>query len=210
MAALTVKKLLDRISDTIQETSEDETDRAYPESDLLEMYNAEQRGLIAELPDACVENEPVKLMAGIDQYIPANGIALLAVHMNMGTTGLVPGEPVVKCELAAMQRSDRAWNTATAQATIYNFMPDPADPRHFWVSPPSNGLGYVLEEYSIVPETVLWDEDGNWETAIVSVQEKYVQALEKRIIARCYKRDTDIPGNIIRENDNQQEGGQGG
>ena len=67
-----------------------------------------------------------------------------------------------------------------------------------------------MEEYSIVPENVVGDEDGDWETAVVSVQEKYVQALEKRIIARGYKRDTYIPGNIIIENENQQEGGQGG
>jgi hypothetical protein len=210
MANLTVKKLLDRVADIIQSTEENEDERAYPESDLVEYYNAEVRKVIADYPDANPISEAIKLSAGVDQYIPNTGIALLGVIANMGTDGLTMGTPVIKCELAEMQAADRAWNLATATAEIFNFMPDPANSRHFYVCPPADGTGYVLEEYSAVPDTVVWDEDGDWETAVVAVAEKYVQLLEKRIVARAYKRDTDIPGNIVRENDNQQEAQQGG
>lgn len=203
--AVTIKQLLDRVSDVLQSTEEDETDRAFAMSDLVAYYNREAHNLVAELPDANPVNKAVKLAAGIDQYIPSDGIALLAVHYNMGTGGATPGMPVMKCELAEMQASDRSWNTATATTTIYNFMPDPADPRHFWNYPPSDGTGWVFEEYSAEPDTITWDEDGNWETAVVQVADKYISKLEKMIIARAYKRDTDIPGNLVRENDNQQE-----
>lgn len=210
MANLTVKKLLDRVSDILQSTETEEDERAFPESDLVEYYNAEIRKVIADYPDANAITEAVKLSAGVEQFIPNKGIALLTVTMNMGTDGLVMGTPVVKCELADMQASDRLWNKATATAEILNFMPDPADPRHFYCSPPSDGTGWIMEEYSAMPETVTWDEDGDWETSVVAVSEKYVQLLEKRIVARAYKRDTDIPGNIVRENDNQQEAASGG
>lgn len=210
MATITVKKLLDRVADILQDTGEDQDDRAFPETDLVEYYNAEVRKVVADYPDACVKNENIKLQSGVEQYIPSDGIALLTILMNMGTDGETAGIPVIKCELAEMQASKRTWNTVTATTAIYNFMPDPADPRHFWVYPPSDGIGYVMEEYSVVPDQVVYDEAGLWETAVVAVQEKYVQMLEKRIIARAYKRDTDMPGNIIRENDNQQEAQQGG
>lgn len=203
--AITYKQLLDRVSDILQSTEEDESDRAFPMSDLVEYCNLESFILVAELPDANAVTRVVKLAPGIDQYIPSEGIALLAVHMNMGTDGRTNGEPVIKCELSEMQASDRGWNQAEATSEIYNFMPDPADIKHFWNYPPSDGTGYVLEEYSIKPDVVHWDEEGNWETAVVQVADKYINKLEKRIIARAYKKDTDIPGNIIRENDNQQE-----
>jgi hypothetical protein len=207
MATITVKRIIDRASDILQSTETDEDDRSFPESDLVEYCNTEVRDLVSKYPDAYAVTRNVLLAEGVEQYIPNDGIALLTVTMNMGTDGddPTPGTPVIKCELAEMQRADRSWNTATAQEEIYNFMPDPADPRHFWVYPPSDGTGYISEEFSAVPDTVVWDEDGDWETAVVPILEKYVQKLEKRIIARAYKRDTDIPGNIIRENDNQQE-----
>jgi hypothetical protein len=208
--AITIKKLLDRVADILQDTSTDEDDRAFPESDLIEYYNLEIRKIVADFPDANAITKAIKLNSGIEQYIPNNGIALLSIIMNMGIDGETYGSPVIKCDLSEMQAADRAWNQATAQEEIFNFMEDPADSRHFWVYPPSDGTGYVLEEYSAVPDTIIWDEDGNWETSVISIQEKYIHVLEKRIIARAYKRDTDIPGNIIRENDNQQEAQQGG
>jgi hypothetical protein len=210
MAILTVKSLVDRVADTLQDTSEDEDDRAFPESDLVSYYNAEIRKIISDYPDANPTITAIKMAAGISQYIPNDGIALLGVLMNMGDDGETMGTPVVPCGIVEMQASDREWNQATATEEILNFMPDPADPKHFWNYPPSDGNGYVQIEYSVLPDAIVWDEDGDWETAVVAVSEKYVQMLEKRILARAYKRDSDNPGNIARENDNQQEATQGG
>lgn len=199
MASITVKSFLDGIADTLQDTSETETDRAVTESDLVDAYNKEQKLLCAKYPDACSISEALQLASGIDQHIPAKGIAILAVHMNMGDDGETPGTPVVRCDLAAMQASDRAWNQATATEEILNFIPDPVDPKKFFCYPPSDGNGFVLQEYSVAPDAVIWDEDGDWETEIVQVNDQYLDKLERRILSRVYRRDTDLPGNITRE-----------
>lgn len=205
MATITVKKLLDDIALILQDNSTDEDERAWPASELVGYYNREVRALAAKSPDAVTRTESVKLASGFRQYIPSEGITLIAVLMNMGTDGNTPGTVVSMCNLAELQVSDQAWNQATAEEEILNAAADPGDDRSFYTYPPSDGSGQVLLEYAIVPTEVVWDDDDDWFNAVVEIQEKYIKQLENRILARCYKKDTDIPGNLARENDNQQE-----
>lgn len=205
MANITVKHLLDGVAEILQDTADDEDEREWPESYLVDCYNIEARKIASKFPDACTLTEAIQLAAGVKQSIPSGGIALIGVIMNMGDDGETHGTPVIKCSLGEMQIADRSWNTADSTEEILNFMPDVADPRSFYNYPPSDGTGYVLEEYSVVPDQITWDEAGDWETSAVAISEKYLGMLEKKIIERAYKKDSDIPGNMERENDTGQE-----
>jgi hypothetical protein len=205
MANMTVKHLLDGIAEILQDTAAAEADKEWTESYLIDCYNIEARAIAAEFPNACTITEAVKLSAGVKHSIPAAGIALITILMNMGTTGLVHGEAVRKCDLAVIPLYNPNWAVATADDIILHFMPDPADPKAFYSYPPADGTSYVLEEYSVVPKQIVYDVDGDWELELVSIAEDYLLQLEKRIIARCYKKDSDIPGNMTRENDTDTE-----
>jgi hypothetical protein len=205
MANITVKHLLDGIREIVQDTADTEAAREWTDSYLVDAYNIEARVIASKLPDACTITEAVKLSANVKHSIPAKGIALIAVHRNMGATGLVHGEAINQADLGVIGLYDRDWASATAAALIINFMPDPADPKVFYTYPPADGTTYVMEQYSVVPKQIVYDVDGDWELELVDIAEKYLSQLEKRIIARCYKKDSDIPGNMERENDTQTE-----
>lgn len=210
MASITVKHLLDGISEILQDTDTDQTKRLWPESYLVDAYNIEIRNLAAKSPDACTVTEAVKMASGIRQTIPAKGIALISVLMNMGTDGATPGEALNRADLGVIPLYDRDWASADDDNVILNFMPDPGNPRAFYTYPPADGTSYVLEEYSVVPDQIVYDLGGDWELALVGVNEKYLGQLEEKIIARCYKKDSDIPGNLQRESGALQQAQQGG
>lgn len=202
MANITIKHLLDGIAEILQDTDYE----GWTESYLVDCYNLEVRYIASKNPDACTKTEAVKLAASVKHSIPSDGNGLISVLMNMGTTGTVYGDAIRKGDIAVIGLYDKDWSHATASATILEFIPDPVDPAVFYTYPPADGTSYVLEEYSIVPDQIVYDKDGDWETAIVGIKERYLEKLEKRILARCYKTDTDIPGNLEREAVNKQEG----
>lgn len=199
MADVTLGHIIDICSGWLQDESSDEDERHWTETRLVEHYNTVQRRIVSMAPDAYVVREAILLASGSQQTIPANGIVLIDIIRNMGTDGETPGEAVTLASLQAVQAFDRNWSTETAAEVILNYMPDSIDKQAFWTYPPSDGTGYVLAEFSKVPDQVVWDEDGDWEYEIVIVDNKYVDALMFGIMERAYMKDSDYPGNAERE-----------
>lgn len=191
MANITIKHILDIIADQIQ----DEAHALWEVEDLLNWYNIGTRTIVTIDPRANAVKQTVKLSAGVKQMIPAGGITLLGVLRNMGADGLTPGKSVYATTIAALMSFNPAWSSDTATVAISNFAPDPGNAAAYFNYPPSDGTGYVEIEYSKVPTIITYDEDGDWESAYIGIQEGYIDPLMNYIMYRGYGKDTDIPGN---------------
>jgi len=191
MANITKKHILDVILDQVQ----DDDNNLWSYEDLLNWENLGERTIVSLSPLANSKRESIKLASGVKQSIPAGGIAFIRVIRNMGTDGLTAGTGVTPVAMDALAAFYPSWATETATQEIINAMPDPHDRTIFYVYPPSDGTGYVEEEYSVVPAIVAYDEDGDWESAHIGITEGYVDPLMNYIFHRAYGKDTDISGN---------------
>ena len=195
MADITIKHLLDQALELLQ----DAVDRdQFDFPDLINWYNFGQRLLVSYLPDANALIETMKLAVGSRQSLPARALGLINIQRNMGTDGLTPGPAIIRTTLEALKAFDLNWSSVTPAEVIINFMQDPADKTNFYVSPPSDGTGYVELEFGQVPPIAVYDAGGAWENLMVGVHEKYVDSLLNYILHRSYDKDTDFPGNLER------------
>lgn len=192
MANMTVRALLDMVEVILQDSDNVNWDL----TELLKWYNLACRQTVIYAPEANPIIEPVKLAAAAKHTIPAGGLALINIIRNMGTDGLTPGVAIFPSTVKILQAFEPDWNSATAAAAIDNFMPE--TDRTFYSYPPGDGTGYVEMEYSKVPTAVIYDAEGAWETLLVGVTDKYVNAIKEHILASAYAKDTDYPGNLER------------
>jgi len=199
MANMTVRGLLDMVEVILQDADNDN----WGLTELITWYNLSCRDCVIYAPEANPVIEPVKLAAAVKHSIPAGGLALINIIRNMGTDGLTPGEAIFPSTVKIVQSFDPSWNTATAAAVIQNFMPE--TDRTFYSYPPGDGTGYVEMEYSKVPTAVAYDANGDWESAMVGVTDKYVTAVLNSILARAFSKDTDFPGNLERSADHERQ-----
>lgn len=121
-------------------------------SHLVRLNNAQRRIVILK-PESNCKIASTILVAGTEQTIPTDGIALINVIRNMGTGGSTPGNSITIADKELADSVIPDWHTHTASATVQQFMFDIRDPRKFLVYPPqpSSGFGYVDIEYSYTP-----------------------------------------------------------
>ncbi len=201
MATITLKYLLDIIAAKLQDTASDEDDRHWSVSELVSYYNVSVLEIITLHKKARTITEAVKFASGSKQSIPAKSIAFVNLIRNMGTDGKTPGESITMTFMEAMAAFNRTWSEDTAQAVIYNVIPDPVDPRTYYIYPPSDGTTFGLLQTSKAPDKVVYDSNGNWESVLVAVTDEYVEALMDKIMEHAYQKDSDFPGNKQREDD---------
>ncbi len=199
MASMTVRHLLNLAEDILQ----DADNESWTLTELINWYNLGARQTVILAPQANPVIESVKLVSGVKQTIPARGLALISITRNMGTDGATPGNAVFPSSIRAMQAFLQGWSAVTATTAISNFMPE--TDTIWYCYPPSDGTGYVEEEYSRVPDAVIYDTAGDWESELVSVTDKYVDAVLNFLLARAFGKDTDFPGNIERARDHERQ-----
>jgi len=205
MATITVKNLLDIVVGLIQDTAEAESDKQWPMTELVRLYNIAVLDIVIADKRAKMVTESVKFATGSKQSIPAKSIAFVELIRNMGTDGVTPGQSITPTSMTALSAFNRDWSNDTAQTEIYNVIADPNDPRAYYIYPPSDGTGYGLLQSSKVPDKIVYDDDGNWESAFVDITDEFVNPLLTKIMELVYKKDSDIVGNKDREDDSGNE-----
>lgn len=185
--------LLDLVTETLVDTSNVD----YTPTMLIYWYNMGCREIVKLAPDANTVTEVVRLAIGANQVAPAGAIQLLDVTRNMGIDGVTVGKGITKTIQASLSIYDRSWSVLANQAAeVLNWAPD--DPLSYWVNPPSDGTNYVEISFSKVPNQIIWDGGGVWESELVGVTDKYVNALLNYILFAAYMKDSDYPGNEAR------------
>ena len=197
MANVTVGHLVDMAYEILMDDSEDP--QHWTKENLVNWYNLGARETVVLAPEANPVFESMILAAGVKQSIPANRIGLIDVIRNMGADGNTAGAGINRTDVGILTAYDRSWITATAGTTIKNWAPQSLTT--FYVSPPSDGTTYVEIKASAVPTVVVYDTAGAWESALVGVAEKYVNAVFNWMLHRAYQKDGDYPGNDSRSRD---------
>jgi len=174
----------------------------WPDAEKLKYLNAGQRQSVIFKPDVYTINDVYKLAAGSKQSVPdgtstyqnATGgtlkecIQLIRLVRNMGTNGLTAGAIIPPIGADMLDAYNPDWHTDTALAAVQNYIFNDDDPRHFYVTPPNLGTGYVEAVFSAYPADVVAAAGPSYDVAI-TLSNIYRDVLVNYILYRCYAKD---------------------
>lgn len=159
--------------------------------EFFKWINDGQRVIVMVRPDASVANEPVNLVAGTKQSIPATGLRLLDVVRNVGASpGNAGGRAVRIVDREVLDTQNPNWHSDTGVTTVKNFVYDNRDAKNFYVYPPAAVGARVEIIYSKVPTNVTATSDN------LSVDDIYTDALLNYVLFRAYSKDAEFAQNM--------------
>ena len=150
----------------------------WSEDELLGYLNEALRATAFVKPDMYTVREFVTLVAGIEQALPAAGIALIAINRNAN------GRVISVVDRQLLDECNRFWPAGTQELTIEHYTADPREPRRFTVYPPSNGASSVEILYGAVP-AALTDPDDE-----IPVPDSYQNALISFVLSKAYAKNS--------------------
>lgn len=165
----------------------------WTDAELLQWLSDGQRTIVAASPRASAKRAVVPLVAGTRQTIPADGYCLLTPYRNMTSlAGTTPGNALQKIERNWMDTQFPAWHMATPVTQPTGVMWDPSDPGVYYVTPPSDGTGYVEMSYAVEPPEMTATTD------LLVVKDIYATPLFDYVMFRCADKDSDYaPGQAV-------------
>lgn len=179
MATISVASILNRVSVLLQDT----TNVRWPQLELLDWLNDAQREIALHKPNVYVKNINVTLVAGTKQSIPVDGNSLISVPRNIGGNAI----RITSREVLDAQIPD--WHLASkASVKVVHYCYSDADPKNFYVYPPSPGGNSVEIIYSASPVNAAL-------AGTISVDDIYSSALVDYMAYRAYSKDTEYAAN---------------
>jgi hypothetical protein len=154
---------------------------------MLAWLNDGQRAVVNFKPNAYIKYESAQLVAGTRQSLPSDGVQLMTIVRNMGTTGVTPGAVVRETTRETMDAQLPTWHSTTAAATAKHFMKVPLDPKTFYVWPPqpSSNQGYIEVVYGALPPDATL-------VGSISVDDIYAPALVDYLLYRAFAKDSEF------------------
>lgn len=176
----------------------DESNDEYTEQNLIDLYNLSVKEIINLVPSASSETRTWKTSATTKQMIPSDAVGLVDVLVNMGTDGATPGKAIRETTLNIMKSLLPTYETDTAAAVIQHFIRIPESRTQFLVYPKSDGTPYLMAQIITIPTAIVWDADGDWEVAVIGIDDTYSHAIINGMVYIAYDDDSDVPGNSPR------------
>ena len=162
MPTTTVGHCIDMAERKILDESNDE----YSEQNLLDLYHMAIKEIVNLVPRSHTESRGWKLAPSTRQVIPADGVEIVDVVMNMGSDGATPGKGVRETTLDIMKALLPDWESDTATENVEHWMRIPESKSEFMVYPRSTGNTHILARETTIPAQVLWDAGGNFKLAL--------------------------------------------
>lgn len=181
MGTITAQQIDTRAKQVLQ----DETSVRWGQAESLRWISDGQREVVIFKPNVSVRNSAVQLVPGTLQSIPSDCISLMKVTRNMGVQGTAPGRIVTFIDMDVLDRQERDWHSAYADATVKHFMHNLMDPKHFYVYPPQpeTGCGYVDLLCVVSPPELLAMGD------VIAIDDIYMGALVDYLLYRAFSKD---------------------
>lgn len=198
MGTLTALSVIKKAQILLQDT----TSVRWTQLELLGWLNDAQREVVMNKPNAFVVNGKVPLVAGTKQSLPSDGVQLISVVRNLGSTGTVQGDAIRITQREALDAQIPGWHSQAAATTILHYMFSPFDMKTFYVYPPSvvpNNLEII---YGASP-TALADA-ALTNSAVISVDDIYQTVLIDYILYRAYSKDAEYAADAQRSQFHQQ------
>jgi len=139
MGTITAQEIIDRAEIILVDVGNDR----WEEADLLGWLNMGLRELVRFIPTALTVTEAVNLAAGVKQTIPTGRIEFIGATMNMGTDGSTPGAIINFMDFKELGFVKPSWPTETQAAITEIVTKKDGDRASYYVSPPSDGTGYI-------------------------------------------------------------------
>ena len=173
------------IVDKAEETLLDETNVRWDEAELLGYLNDGQRHIASLKPDSYMKNASVIMAASeTKNTVPADAAGINRPIRNMGADGNTLGKAITWADMEQMDKSNPNWHTDTASAVIKHFLPDPNDPKVFYVYPPqpAASMGYAEISYFAIPANVII-------SAVILLDDLYQDPLYFYVLSRAHSKD---------------------
>lgn len=195
MGTIIAQSIVDKTQIILQDT----TGIRWPADELLGWLNDGQREIALLKPNAFVRNTAVKLAAGTKQALPTDGVQLIDVVRNMGTTGTVAGRSIRIAMREVLDAQLPDWHLATPASAAKHYMYSPLDPKNFYVYPPqpATNQGYVEIIYGAAPTDATL-------AGAISLDDIYHNVLIDYILFRAYSKDTEYSADQGRAGQHQQ------
>jgi hypothetical protein len=193
--ALTGTNLINRIQDTLQDT----TSVRWPEAELIRYINDAQREIVNFRPEASATTDTITLVTGTKQSLPSAGLRLIKLVRNMSAaSGGTGGRAIRIVDVDILNTQEPNWHDPdvigdAAHGTVvkhYSF--DPDDPKNFYVYPGIDGDAYVELVYSASPTDLSSGSDN------ISVDDIFANAIIDFVLYRAYQKDSEYAGNAQR------------
>lgn len=167
------------IVDDVRSILVDDDSTEWSDADLLGFVTDAGRLLSNFKPDAYTKRAFIPMVAGTNQALPSDGIAIMDISQNE-----VSKRSAVIVDKELLDAENRFWQAATEELDVQGWAADPRDPRRFDVTPPNNGSGSVLALYGAAPPALTALAD-----AIVYV-DTYKYALTAFALHRAYAKQS--------------------
>lgn len=183
MATVTVASVISKVQTILQDT----TGIRWPDLELLGWINDGQREIVLYKPNAFVKNTAVKLTAGTKQTLPADGVQLIDVVRNMGTSGGSPGRAIRITMREILDSQVPGWHSGTTDLEVKHYMYTVLDPKTFYVYPPqpSATQNYVEIVYGAAPTDCIIG-------GTITLDDIYQTILLDYSLYRAYSKDTEF------------------
>jgi len=196
MSVITVGSAIDQFERKIL----DEGNEDWTEAENVTLFNNVIRTMINLVPKLHSKTEAVLLAPGVLQFLPAKGMELVDIPLNMGETGQTPGSPPRETTLKIFNDVYPQWAQAPEDTEIEHYMKDDNEERRFYVYPPVHSTTpvYVLIQMSTLPDPVVYDVSNDWKLLTIPVEDQYIDAIHNGMLYMFYDDDSDNPGNTPR------------
>lgn len=188
MPTITAATLISRAQTIIQDVA----GVRWPSSELLGWLNDGQREIVALNHSANSKTANLTCAAGTKQTIPTDGITLMDVVRNMGTSGTVPGTAVRMVSRTILDAQLPDWHSSTSSTVIKHYCFDARTPKNFYVYPPAQSGTKLEIVYAATPTDVAVAGD------TIALDDIYANALVDYMLFRAYSKDTEFAGNASR------------
>lgn len=164
-------------------------------AELLGWLNDGQREAAVLAPTVNVKNSAVQLVAGVKQALPSDGILLLDIPHNLGSTGTTVGTVINHVPKEIMLKRIPGWTTTMANGIVKHYVYSVSDPLIFYVYPPQPASPkYVECVYSAIPVLIA---NANAGTKI-TINDTYQNALLDYLLYRAFIKDSDSANQTAR------------
>jgi hypothetical protein len=168
--------------------------------ELLRWLNLSQLEIVNLVPSANAVNLTLKLVHGVKQTIPDDGIALLDIPYNFKGGGTIVSSTINAVPQAVMNKRIPGWTTHSPSSTVKHFVYDRGDPFVFYVYPPQPALStYVRMIYSAIPALI---PDLNAGT-LITISDKYVNVLLNLVVSKALSKDSEYGNNAVKQHEHR-------
>ena len=174
---------VDTLINDVEELLSDTANTRWAAAEHLANLNEGMRALVELNPLVNVVKTSITLAAGVEQTMPAGAIELISIDRNAS------GAPVNRVDKGDMDIINPAWMSATASATVKEYMYDQSAEDTFYVYPPqpSSSPGTVVAQIAMEPTAVTAGQN-------LPIEDRWVPALKEFMMFRAKSKDAEYAG----------------